>query len=82
MKKFITNIHQHINLIPLAVNLLIVMLVFLLTGCMGTYYISDTEYSGVGIVDTIIIMVNHITIRGLIITILVHHLTILIQLML
>ena len=45
MKKFITNIHQHINLIPLAVNLLIVMLVFLLTGCMGTYYISDAEYS-------------------------------------
>jgi len=33
MKKFITNIHQHINLVPLGVNLLVVMLITLFFAC-------------------------------------------------
>ena len=41
MKKFISNIHQHVNLVPLAVNLLIVTLILLLSGC----FVYEETYS-------------------------------------
>ena len=33
MKKFITNRHQHINLVPLGVNLLLITLIMILFAC-------------------------------------------------
>ena len=43
MKKFITDINQHVNLTPLAVNLLVVILIILLSGCSLTTHVVD-EY--------------------------------------